>query len=133
MLGTTDPMHSNFTMMREMSNRTSFDSGQCGASVETGPQSKNLTNPREHAVPLKTNQRHSEKGEAGPKNFTNVPDRITIKAPPPLMRDLPGGVPREKKIGGVTGNGLRAVSMSSLDARLLWGVPREKNRRSHRK
>ncbi|GFW91853.1 uncharacterized protein TNCV_4080131 [Trichonephila clavipes] len=96
MLGITDPMRSNFAMMREMSNRTRFDSGQCGASVETGPQSKNLTTPREHAVPLKTNQRHSEKGEAGPKNFTNVPDRITIKAPP-LMRDLPGGVPREKK------------------------------------
>ncbi|GFS96009.1 hypothetical protein TNCV_4277881 [Trichonephila clavipes] len=46
MLGITDPMRFNFAMMREMSNRTRFDSGQCDASVETGPQSKNLTTPR---------------------------------------------------------------------------------------
>ncbi|GFX93151.1 hypothetical protein TNCV_4760301 [Trichonephila clavipes] len=37
------------------------------------------------------------------------------------MRDFFGGVPREKKFGGVTGIGLHAVSMPSLDSRLLWG------------
>ncbi|GFU83925.1 hypothetical protein TNCV_3852471 [Trichonephila clavipes] len=41
MLGITDPMRSNFAMMREMSNRKRFDSGQGGASVETGPKSIN--------------------------------------------------------------------------------------------
>ncbi|GFT72475.1 hypothetical protein TNCV_973501 [Trichonephila clavipes] len=56
MLGITDSMRSNFAMIREMSNRTRFDSGQCDASVETGPQSKNLTTPREHAVELKATQ-----------------------------------------------------------------------------
>ncbi|GFX84501.1 uncharacterized protein TNCV_3531981 [Trichonephila clavipes] len=105
MLGTTDPMHSNFTMMRDMSNRKRFDSGQGGASVETGHKSINPTTPRGHAVQLKTNQRHSEKRGGWPKNFTNVPDRITIKAPP-LMRDFFGRGPTRKKIGGVTGNGL---------------------------
>ncbi|GFT35460.1 uncharacterized protein TNCV_922741 [Trichonephila clavipes] len=101
MLGITDSMRFDFTMMREMSNRTRFDSGQGGASVETGHQSMNLTTLRGHAVESKTNQRHSEKGEAGPKNFTNVPDRITSRAPPspqcpPLIRGFLGGPTRKK-------------------------------------
>ncbi|GFY06328.1 uncharacterized protein TNCV_2681191 [Trichonephila clavipes] len=62
MLGITDSMRFDFTMMREMSNRTRFDSGQGGASVETGHQSMNLTTLRGHAVESKTNQRHSEMG-----------------------------------------------------------------------
>ncbi|GFY06329.1 uncharacterized protein TNCV_2681201 [Trichonephila clavipes] len=102
--------------MREMSNRTRFDFGQGGASVETGHQSMNLTTLRGHAVESKTNQRHSVMGEAGPKNFTNVPGRITSRAPPspqcpPLIRGFLGWGPTRKKIGGVTGIiGLRAVS-----------------------
>ncbi|GFU54886.1 hypothetical protein TNCV_1463951 [Trichonephila clavipes] len=60
-----------------------------------------------------------------PKNFTNVADRITIF--------FGGSQEKKKKFGGVTGIGLHAVSMPSLDSGLLWGVPREKNRRSHRK
>ncbi|GFU27475.1 uncharacterized protein TNCV_4605141 [Trichonephila clavipes] len=59
MLGITDSMRFDFTKMREMSNRTRFDSGQGGANVETGHQSMNLTTPRGHAVESKTNQRHS--------------------------------------------------------------------------
>ncbi|PRD18863.1 UNVERIFIED_CONTAM: hypothetical protein NCL1_59201 [Trichonephila clavipes] len=97
-------MRFDFTMMREMSNRTRFDSGQCGASVETGHLSMNLTTRRGHAVESKTNQRQSERGGRGQKNFTNVPDRITSRAPPspqcpPLIRGVlgGGGVPREKK------------------------------------
>ncbi|GFW03899.1 hypothetical protein TNCV_2050151 [Trichonephila clavipes] len=106
MLGTTDPMHSNFTMLREMSNRKRFDSGQGGASVETGHKSHHTTwtcrRTQSHPVTLRKRGRLA-------KDFTNVPDRITIKAPP-LMRDFFGGGPTRKKIGGVTGNGLHAVS-----------------------
>ncbi|GFU46774.1 hypothetical protein TNCV_1771841 [Trichonephila clavipes] len=135
-----------------------------------------------------------QKKRGWPKNFTNVADRITIKAPP-LMRDFFEGGPtrkksaespeldftpfpypaliqdfcggshkkkkksaespeldftpfpcpalirdfcggsQQKKVGGVTGIGLHAVSMSSLDSRLLWeGGPtkKKKSRRSHR-
>ncbi|GFX91039.1 uncharacterized protein TNCV_5106691 [Trichonephila clavipes] len=63
-------MRFDFTMMREMSNRTRFDSGQCGASVETGHKSMNLTTLRGHAVESQNQPATTlRKGGGGAKEF----------------------------------------------------------------
>ncbi|GFU84514.1 hypothetical protein TNCV_1818461 [Trichonephila clavipes] len=79
--------------------RTPIGKKNCRASrsVETGHKS---ANPPHHVDMPKNSKSPSDiqkKKRGWPKNFTNVADRIAIKAPP-LMRDFfGGGVPQEKK------------------------------------
>ncbi|GFX60540.1 uncharacterized protein TNCV_276161 [Trichonephila clavipes] len=113
-----EPMHFDFTMMREMSNRTRFDSGQGGASVETGHKSMNLTTLRGHALESQNQPATLRKGERGQRmspmcRIESQSKALPSPQCPPLTRDFLGGPTRKKKLAE-SPNWLRAVSLPSL-------------------
>ncbi|GFW48333.1 hypothetical protein TNCV_1108961 [Trichonephila clavipes] len=62
-----------------------------------------------------------------PKNFTHVADRLRIKAPPQRETSLCGGVTQEKKKLRLSHRNWTSCRLNvSLDSRLLWGSHKKK-------